>query len=150
LSLCHWGYEPSAHDVTHGALALRLAPLARIIGASLLTSVAVQGFDIRFFGRLREEFEGRQLLVRLAVCLIGCQVILAFLFCLIASQIIDSFLFSFLALYGQVANLCAIIGVSFGFKCIVIALSAPLGAFASRVMKIPLPNFQFLHNYLSR
>jgi len=137
LSLFHLGYEPSVHDETHGAFALILAPLPRIIGASLLTFVVVQAFDIGFFGWLREKFEGRQLLVRLVVCLI-------------ASQIIDTFLFSFLALYGQVANLCAIIGVSFGFKCIVIALSAPLGAFASRVMKIPLPNFQFLHNYLSR
>src|SRR5690606_33711438 len=68
LSLFHLGYEPSVHDETHGAFALILAPLPRIIGASLLTFVVVQAFDIGFFGWLREKFEGRQLLVRLVVC----------------------------------------------------------------------------------
>lgn len=137
MSLFHLAYEPNGFDVTHQAFELILTPLPRLIGASLLTFVVVQAFDIFFFGWLREKFEGRKLVVRLMVCLVF-------------SQIIDTVLFSFLGLYGQVGNLFDIIQVSLGFKYIVIALSLPLGGLATYVMKIPLPRVKFLHSYLNK
>lgn len=137
LSLFHLAYEPNAFDLADPAFRLILSPLPRIIGASLLTFVVVQAFDIFFFGWLREKFEGKQLMMRLIVCLMF-------------SQIIDTVLFSFLGLYGQVGNLFDIMVVSLGFKYIVIFFSAPIGAYAKTIMKIPMPRFKFFHTYLSK
>ena len=137
LSLFQLEYEPNAFDLADPAFRLILTPLPRIIGASLITFVVVQAFDIFFFGWLREKFEGKRLMLRLVVSLM-------------ASQIIDTVLFSVLGLYGQVWNLFDIMMVSLGFKYIVIFLSAPMGACAKQIMQIPLPRLKFLHRYLTK
>lgn len=112
LSQIHLLYYPNQADTMHSTYNALLKPQIRIIFASLISFLAVQLLDIRFFSYLRKKLGKNHLAIRTSISLL-------------LSEGIDTVLFSFLGLAGLVDSIWHIILFSFLAKLLVIALSLP-------------------------
>lgn len=118
ISLFHLGYTPATTDTSAEAFDILLAPMPRIVIASLTVYLSVQYIDSALYGYLRAKLQDQHFILRnygsLAV-----------------SQFIDTVLFSFLGLYGineSFSNLKTIIDIiliSYIIKLLVIGIAVP-------------------------
>ena len=95
-------YKPSPHDTLHPAFTSILWQSPRIFLASITSFYLSQRIDLECFGFFRK---------RLTLPL-------AMLSSISISQAFDTIVFSFLALYGLVHSLWAIMALSYAVKCI--------------------------------
>lgn len=102
-------YLPSTLDNMHPHFCALLAPMPRLIVASMTTYLIVQWCDYKLYGLLKNI---SSLTLRNYIS-VG------------STQLLDTILFSFLGLYGLVSPLGSIIMVSYGIKVAVILLAAP-------------------------
>ena len=119
MALIHLAYVPSPSDETHEAFRLIFSSTPRIIAASFAVYWLVQKWDIYFFQWLQKRFDGKRLAIRLWVSLF-------------VSQAIDTILFSLLGLYGIVDSVFDIMVLSYGVKCFIITLGAPIAAYSKK------------------
>jgi uncharacterized integral membrane protein (TIGR00697 family) len=122
LSQIHLLYLPNQFDLTQGHFRALLAPMPRIIFASLFSFMVVQVVDLKFFSFLKKKTGGKYLPGRTAAALV-------------VSQLLDTLLFSFLGLYGLVAAIFPIILLSLAVKGITIFLSTPFVSLAKKVFR---------------
>lgn len=117
ISFLHLAYTPAATDISSSAFNLLLAPMPRIILASLSVYVLVQYVDSALYAFFKKRFEGFFILRNYGSLAI--------------SQFLDTVLFSFLGLYGinesfsSISTLFDIILVSYIIKLLVIILAVP-------------------------
>lgn len=113
ISQVHLLYQPSAHDIAHGAYYSVLSQSPRLLVASMGVFFCVQQFDVRFFNILKKSFPSFSFSVRAGIALV-------------ISQFLDTVLFSFAGLYGIVASIFDVITLSFAVKLIVIMASTSI------------------------
>ncbi len=111
MTSLHLEYLPSQHDYTQSAYELILSVAPRLVGASIVSFLIVQWFDVQFFGLLKKKASKLPLFIRNILSLT-------------LSQFIDTLLFTFLGLWGLVSDLFDVFFVSFIVKLsITLALS---------------------------
>lgn len=119
ISLFHLGFTPAVTDITTEAFDLLLAPMPRLVLASLSVYIVVQYIDSSLYGYLRLKLHNQHFIIRNYASLA-------------ISQLIDTILFSFLGLYGinesfsSIRTLFDIIVVSYIIKLLVIIIAVPL------------------------
>lgn len=120
ISLLHILYLPSPSDRTHEHFKAILAPMPRLIIASLITFLVVQYTEYRIYGFFATLFKKRFFLLRnyLSVSV---------------TQGIDTLLFSFLGLYGLIDQIGHIVFISYLLKLGTLLLTAPFLACARRL-----------------
>lgn len=116
-------YRPSVHDTTHLHFSIILAPVTRITIASMISFFIVQYLDLTFFNFLKKKTASKLLTLRL---------FLSSFF----SHALDTLLFSFLALYGTVESIGAIIAFSLVVKMAVVVFATPFMALSRRVYSV--------------
>jgi uncharacterized integral membrane protein (TIGR00697 family) len=125
LSFLQVLYIPSTYDTAHIHFCALLAPMPRIVLASVFTYLIVQQIDFYLFGFLKKRMVNRSLTVRNYISVS-------------ITQLIDTVLFSFLGLYGLVASIRDIIVISYGVKLVILVIAAPCLALSHYFYK---PNF---------
>jgi uncharacterized integral membrane protein (TIGR00697 family) len=121
FSYLHMAYLPHAADTTHGAFALILSSMPRIVAASFLVYLLVQYLDAQLYALLKKRFDGRYHVVRTAISL-G------------VSQLLDTVLFSFVGLYGIIEHIGEVIVVSYSIKLAAICIALPFVWFSRKVV----------------
>jgi queuosine precursor transporter len=99
----HLLYTASADDYTQGAYTQILSSTPRLVGASIVSFLVVQWFDVQFYGFLKTRFKKLSLFGRNITSLS-------------VSQFIDTVLFTVLGLWGLVSELFDVFLVSFVIK----------------------------------
>ncbi len=118
LSLLHITYIPALTDTSSTLFQTLLAPMPRLVGASLVTYLIVQFTDATLYGLLKSFFKDHYFVARNYATLA-------------LTQLLDTILFSFLGLYGlnesfsQISTLIDIIVVSYIIKLVVIFIAVP-------------------------
>lgn len=112
-------YTPSIHDTAHGTYVALLKPMPRIILSSFLVTFLAQRFDRRLQIFVREKWPKIPYTfgIFIPICI---------------SQAFDTVAFSYLALYGVMHNITAIILVSYVTKLVVILCMSFLVKFSSK------------------
>jgi uncharacterized integral membrane protein (TIGR00697 family) len=121
FSVVHLQYTPSPYDLTHGAYREIFQVTPRIMMGSLVSFFISQKIDVYTFSILRKKIFNNSL---------GKSALVSSLF----SQTIDTILFSFLALYGQVESVFAIIFFSLIIKVLTMMLMTPMMNFSKKIM----------------
>lgn len=103
MSCIHLLYTASAQDYTQNAYNLILSATPRLVGASIISFLCVQWFDVQFFGFLKTKADRLSLFSRNIMSLS-------------VSQCIDTLLFTVLGLWGLVSELFDVFVVSFIVK----------------------------------
>jgi len=120
VSSLHCAFIPACVDCTHAAWTVVLAPLPRLMFASIGAFAISSFIDIWLYGLLRIKWPTAPVWIRVtgtAVCV----------------HTIDTLIFGFVGLYGLVASLSAIMAVSLVLKYVLIFVQAPLVAFGWKV-----------------
>ncbi|HJZ23457.1 MAG TPA: queuosine precursor transporter [Candidatus Babeliales bacterium] len=117
----HLLYVPSGGDSVNDAFKIIFECMPRVMGASLVSYVLVQFFDVYFYTILKNSFLNRFILIRSIASLVF-------------SQLLDTILFSFLGLWGLVVSIQDIILFSFLVKLIAVLFCAPFVVLAKRMM----------------
>lgn len=122
-SLFHLAYIPALEDAQHVHFMAILAPMPRIMAASMVTYLLVQSIEYVVYGWLKECAHGRFFIARnYAVLLV--------------TQLLDTVLFSVLGLYGLVNYVGDIIVVSYTIKVVVIIIATPVVALMRRYVTV--------------
>ena len=132
ISLFHLAYIPAATDASNQSFHTLLAPMPRIIIASLSVYLLVQYIDSALYAYLKNKLQTRYFIVRnyssLAI-----------------SQLLDTILFSFLGLYGinesfsNLKTIVDIILVSYIIKLLVIIIAVPFVRTAKSLFRLEPP-----------
>jgi uncharacterized integral membrane protein (TIGR00697 family) len=117
-SLLHLEYAPSPADSTQPHFLAILTPVPRLFGASLLTYLVTQHFEIRLFSLLKRS---------------SLPFFLRALFTEMVVQSIDTCLFSWIGLSGLVPSLTDIILVSYSIKLLIMLVATPFILFTSKI-----------------
>jgi len=121
MSNIHLLYTPSSVDWADAHFQALLAPMPRIIIASISVYVLVQIIDALLYGFLKILFRGKYLVIRNVVSLAS-------------TQLLDTVLFSFAALYGVVHSVLPIIIMSYTIKMLVIICNTPFISLSKRLI----------------
>jgi queuosine precursor transporter len=125
MSIIQVLYVPAPTDMASQAFNILLAPMPRVVCASLTTYLIVQHLDTALYGILKSHFHERYFIIRNY-------------FTLALTQLTDTILFTFLGLYklnesfSSVRTLFDIIIVSYSIKILVILIAVPFVRFAKR------------------
>ena len=122
ISQVHLLYTPSTFDHTQAHFGALLAPMPRIVIASLIAFFISQHVDYWLYGLLRKIWTHKWLVMRNYASIS-------------LSQLVDTILFGFLGLYGLVENLGQIILVAYTVKLIAIAIGTPFIAISKKIME---------------
>ncbi len=132
MSVLHITYLPAATDSSSQAFLQVLAPMPRIVSASLTVYVIVQYLDTIFYAYFQERLLSHHFIIRNYSSLA-------------LSQLIDTILFTFLGLYGinesfsNLKTLFDIIVVSYIIKLLVIIVAVPFVRAAKSLFHITPP-----------
>ncbi len=128
MSLFHLAYTPATTDTSSALFQVLLAPMPRLVIASLVAYVVAQYTNTMLYGWLKERFDDRFFVIRnygsIAI-----------------SQLLDTLLFAFLGLYAinesfsNLGTLFDIIVVSYIIKVVVIVIAVPYVRFARTIFK---------------
>lgn len=129
ISLFHLAYSPASTDTSSALFHVLLAPMPRLVIASLIAYFIAQYTDTMLYGWLKKRFDDRFFIIRnygsIAI-----------------SQLLDTILFAFLGLYrlnesfSNLGTLFDIILVSYIIKVVVIIIAVPYVRFARTTFKI--------------
>ena len=112
ITLVHVTYTPSPFDTMHSCFYMILAPMPRLLAASMITYLVVELCNYKLYALLSSQKVPLSFTLRNYIAT-G------------TSQLLDTVLFSFLGLYGRVDSLWSIILVSYTIKLAVIMLATP-------------------------
>lgn len=123
VSQLHLLYVPHSIDTAHSHFCALLAPMPRLIAASLISYGIVQWLEYRIYARLKARYHGAHFALRNGISL-SC------------TQLLDTILFSVLGLYGSTVTSLGALGdiilVSYILKMIVIFTAVPTIAYVRR------------------
>ena len=114
-------YVPALADTQQPHLVALLAPMPRILAASLFSYIIVQSLEYWLYDRLQKKFHGAYFILR------NYGVVLF-------TQLIDTILFTLLGLSGIVDDMSQIIIVSYGIKAVTIFSMTPMLAACKKIL----------------